>query len=69
MYRKGALLTTKGKPTEKEAKIFVLYEGECGVTKNLQMGIKSPFDKREPVIQDVPIHIAKIGKTIIFLDT
>lgn len=59
-------MTTEGKIAEKDAKFYMLYQGECLVEKRLLVGIKSPYQS-QPIAYDLKfIHIAKIGNNHLF---
>lgn len=66
-YRKGTYLTVEGKTNGEEAKIFVIYKGECRVEKNLSIEINNSHDSSRSFMYSntVPIQIAVVGRGMI----
>jgi len=50
-----------------EAKLYLIFKGECRIEKNLELEKNIPFDKSRPVVgNQQPIQISFLGKGMIF---
>jgi len=68
VFNKGSLVTVEGsKVTAEEAKLYLIFKGECKIEKNLEVENNIPYDKSRPIVGNLQtVQVSFLGKGMIF---
>jgi len=68
VFNKGSLVTMEGlRVAAEEAKMYLIFKGECKIEKNLELENNIPYDKSRPIVgNSQTVQVSFLGKGMIF---